>query len=245
MTRLPARPASLVAIALLCLLSARAEAGDPLKPYVVLQLDTSSSMQNATGFGPPSCPGSVDTRLSHAKCAINNIANSSGDLVLALARFRQSTNDVNPADGCTMSAGCPAAANRDLAFDLLVPLVDGNNDLLARWTDNSQNTCQLPMNANDNPEIFFGSGTPIGGALDGSRRYWQGLPATSGTPFWPVGQPGFDPIRNDPLKTVFLPSGRQCRPYIVISLTDGNESCSGNPVAAATALLTTPVDALT
>ena len=76
-----------------------AHAGDVLKPYVLLDLDTSSSMQNATGFGPPSCVGSTDSRLAHAKCAINNIANSYGDMVLGLARFRQSTTDMNPADG--------------------------------------------------------------------------------------------------------------------------------------------------
>jgi MYXO-CTERM domain-containing protein len=247
MQRLPARRGLSTALALLCLLCTRADAGDPLKPYVVLQLDTSSSMQNATGFGPPSCAGSSDTRLHHAKCAINNIANAYGDMVLALARFRQSTTDNTPADGCTMSAGCPAAANRDIAFEPLVALVDGNNDALARWTDFTQNTCQLPIpiGPTDDPEIFFGSGTPIGGALAGAQRYFQGLAFSNGTQPWPVGMPGFDPIRNDPLKTVFLPSGRQCRPYIVISLTDGNESCGGDPVAAAAALLNTVVDGRT
>ena len=237
--RLPARSASLTTLALLGFLSLRAEAGDPVKPYVLLELDTSSSMQAATGFGPPSCPGSTDSRLGHAKCAINNIANSFGDMVLGLVRFRQSTTDMNPADGCTMAAGCPAAANVDLGFELLVPLVDGNNGDIARWTDFTQNTCTTSLV--DNPEIFYGSGTPISGALQGAKRYWQGQQASNGTVFWPAGQPGFAPIANDPLKDVFLPNGRQCRPYLVISLTDGAESCSGDPFASATALLTTAV----
>ncbi len=238
MNRPPARSA-LAALALLGLLAARAHAGEALKPYVLLELDTSSSMQTATGFGPPSCAGSTDSRLGHAKCAINNIANSYGDMVLGLVRFRQSTVDNNPADGCTMSAGCPAAANFDLGFQLLVPLVDGNNSDIARWTDFTQNTCTSFLPADD-PEIFFGSGTPIAGALTGAQRYWQGQQASDGTVLWPVAQPGFSPIANDPLKDVFLPNGHQCRPYIIISLTDGAESCSGNPFNAATALLTTP-----
>ena len=244
MKRPPARPAALAVLALLGLLTTRAGAQEPLKPYVVLQLDTSSSMQTATGFGPPSCVGTIDSRLHHAKCAINNIANSSGDMVIGLARFRQTTTDVNPADGCTMAAGCPAAANRDIAFEALVGLVDGNNADLARWTDFTQNTCSS-FNVADNPEIFFGSGTPIGGALQGAQRYWQGLQGSNGATLWPAGSPGYDPIRNDPLNDVFLPNGRQCRPYIVISLTDGNESCGGDPVAAAAALLTTSVDGRT
>jgi Notch-like protein len=59
---------------------------------------------------------------------------------------------------------------------------------------------------------------------------------------WPAGTPGFDPIRNDPYKDVFLPSGEQCRPYVTIILTDGNESCGDDYVAATTSLFTTDVD---
>ncbi|HVV81497.1 MAG TPA: MopE-related protein [Kofleriaceae bacterium] len=243
MMRLPAW-SGLAALASLLLLVRPADAGDPLKPYVLLMLDTSGSMvNNATGFGPPSCGGS-DTRLDHAKCAINHIANSYGDLVLGLSRFRQTTTDNTPANGCTMAAGCGlTSSNPDTAFELLVGMVDGNNDLLARWTDFSQNTCMPPnpLGANDDPEVFSAAGTPIGGALVGARLYWQGANFSNGTSPWPAGQPGFSPITNDPLKNVFLPNGHQCRPYIVIDLTDGNEDCGGNPVAAAASLLNTPV----
>src|SRR5687768_5613107 len=80
--------------ALSVLAPATAHAGDPLKPYVVLILDTSGSMVgtsfgNPTGFGPPSC-GGADTKLNHATCAINRITNSYGDMVIGLARFRAS-----------------------------------------------------------------------------------------------------------------------------------------------------------
>ena len=102
MNRPPARSA-LAALAVLGLLAARAHADEALKPYVLLELDTSSSMQTATGFGPPSCAGSTDSRLGHAKCAINNIANSYGDMVLGLGRFRETSNDNDASNGCTMA----------------------------------------------------------------------------------------------------------------------------------------------
>jgi len=71
--------------------SSTTHAGEPLKPYVVLILDTSGSMDASTGSGPPSCGGS-DTRLEHATCAINRIVNSYGDMVFALGRFRETTS---------------------------------------------------------------------------------------------------------------------------------------------------------
>src|SRR3954463_8767787 len=66
-------------------------AGNALKPYVVLILDTSGSMDDPTGSGPPSCGGidASDTKLHHAVCAINSIVNSYGDMVFGLARFRE------------------------------------------------------------------------------------------------------------------------------------------------------------
>ncbi|MBK9035724.1 MAG: hypothetical protein IPL61_31490 [Myxococcales bacterium] len=243
----------------LCLLAKSSFAGDPLKPYVFLIVDTSGSMiDNATGFGPPSCPGSVDTRLDHAKCAIAGIANSYGDMVFGLGRFRESSTDTNPANGCSMSGvdcnncwnagltgpNCTAALWSDTRLEVLTGMYDGNNSDLVTWNDFTAGTC-TSTNVALNPDIYAGGWTPIAGSLKGAKRYWQGLQATDGTTLLASSQPGFDPIRNDPLKDVFLPSGRQCRPYIVISLTDGEESCTqfSNTTAAAASLLTTTVDA--
>ncbi|MBL8620114.1 MAG: hypothetical protein JNK64_02395 [Myxococcales bacterium] len=241
---------------LLCALVRVSDAGEPLKPYVFLIVDTSGSMtDNATGFGPPSCPGSIDTRLDHAKCAIAGIANSYGDMVLGLGRFRESSTDTNPADGCTMNGidctacdeatgtGCSSAMSSDTRLEVLTGMYDGNNSDLVTWNNFVFGTCTSTAIAND-PDIYTGGWTPIAGSLKGAKRYWQGLQATDGTTLLASGQPGFDPIRNDPLKNVFLPSGRQCRPYIVISLTDGDETCTtfANTTAAAASLLTTTVD---
>ncbi|MBA3455944.1 MAG: hypothetical protein H0T42_22795 [Deltaproteobacteria bacterium] len=270
---------------------ARAQSSEPLKPYVVFMLDTSGSMVNTgpgegnpTGSGPPSC-GGLDNRLNHAKCAINKIVNSYGDMVFALGRFRETPGgtfanscDVNGdgqgggADQCTTSGvncapcscngigcapGCTSDMRSDHRAEMLTSLVDGNNQLAGFLTDNSCGTCSLPaVGAAPTPadEIWgAGSWTPLGGTLLGAHRYWQGLQATNGTVLWPSTASGFDPIRADPKKTNFLPTGcnpnpttcvmagqgpccaEQCRPYITILLTDGDETCGGNAPAAALA----------
>ncbi len=233
-----------------------AHAGEPLKPYVFLVLDTSGSMDASTDTGRPSC-GGQDSRLDHARCAINNIANSYGDMVLGLGRFRATMGGAYP--GCTLGdpvdcqgcnantgAGCPTAGGLDTRLEVLSGLNDGNNDLVAAWTNFSINTCDA---TGSNPEIWAApSWTPISGTMGGVARYWSGQQASDGTVLWPAGTAGHDPIRNDPFKNVFLPSGEQCRPYVTILLTDGDETCADfdNPttgaLARATGLLTTSID---
>jgi len=257
-----------------------AHAGDPLKPFVVLVLDTSGSMSQATGSGPPSCGGS-DTKLDHARCAIRKIVNSYGDMVFALGRFRMSmsgttTPNTFPA-GCTSNgAGTPGGstcnATSDM-FELLTPLVDGNNDAADAWVNLTGNTCTA---TGTDPEIWRAAGnTPLAGSLNGTKLYWLGTQNTSPSNFliWPSNQAGFAPIANDPTNTSFLPKPgkpatcnpdpatcdatagcssstdccclEQCRPYITILLTDGDETCVAfdpNTTNAATSLLSTDVN---
>ena len=247
---------------------ARAVPGEPLKPYVVLVLDTSGSMNEVTGSGPSSC-GGADSKLNHAKCAINNIVNSYGDIVFGLGRFRMVDGGTPPS--CTLSgAGAAGSATCNTStdmFELLAALVDGTNGLSAVWTDRTLNTC---TDVGTDPEIFGVAGnTPLEGTLRGSKSYWQGLQGATQT-IWAPGRLGFDPIRTDPRKLNFLPKPskpatcnanaatcdnsvgctsatnccclQQCRPYIVILLTDGAETCSGTPANGAAALLATDVD---
>ncbi len=294
------RRAWLGVAALTMMFATTAHAGDPLKPYVVFILDTSGSMNAATGAGPPSC-GGLDNRLNHARCAINKIVNSYGDMVFALGRFREApggtfasscdaNGDIDGAGGdqCTSTgvdcnacscngaaaacgAGCTAGMADDARSEMLTGLVDGANDAAATWTDFACGSCGgqgTPLASN--PEIWgVGSWTPLGGALKGAGRYWQGLQATSGATIWPAASPGFNPISVDPIDNAFLPkpgkgpacnsnpstcdataacSGAnccclsQCRPYITILLTDGDETCGGNAPAAASAMLTTDLN---
>ncbi len=149
----------------------------------------------------------------------------------------------------------------DNLLQMMTGLVDGNNQLAAALTDNACGTCALPATGTAPTSIneIWGTGswTPLGGALLGAHRYWQGLQATDGTTMWPAATGalgGFDPIRNDPTTTAFLPSGcnpsptctvnccaSQCRPYITILLTDGEETCGGDADVAATTLLNSTV----
>ena len=227
------RMATLVGVASLAAFSpAYGQSGEPVKPYILFTMDVSGSMNSSTGFGPPSC-GGTDRRLDHAKCAVQNIVNGYGDMVMALARFRQSgscsvtgidCSDCNESTG----SGCTATMSSADRFELLVPLVENNQDDLLSWVDFSCGT--------NDPELLDDGYTPIGGSLRGAKRYFQG-----NDPFW-TGSGG-DPIRDDPLWDNFI-GGVQCRPYIVIQLTDGSESCeefSGTESAAAD-LLTTTID---
>ncbi len=253
---------------------AHAQASDPLKPYVVLILDTSGSMvpgngvPGDTGSGPSSC-GGADTKLNHAKCAIERIVNSYGDMVFALGRYRMTmsgttTPSTFPGGCSTDQDACSAADDR---FELLTGLVDGNNDLASKWVNFTGNTCTA---TGTDPEIWRANGaTPLGGSLAGAKRYWIGQQATNGTVIWSAAAAGFNPIVNDPTNTVFLPRpsansatcnptpatcnsavnctgancccAEQCRPYITILLTDGDETCGGNAPAQATSLLSTDV----
>jgi len=225
----------------------------PLAPYVFLIGDTSGSMTSPTGFGPPDCPGAADTKLDHLKCAIDAIAGNAGEAVLGLGRFRQVTSGAS-CSSCTITgidctscntatgAGCTLDMSSDARLEVLVPLLDaGHNDIL-RWNDFVCGTCGDDISLN--PEMEAAGHSPIGGSLKGIQRYMEGLQATDGTIVWPAGRAGFDPIRIDPLASEFLPGGTQCRPYLAIVLTDGDETCSmfSDTLAAATALLSTPVD---
>ncbi len=241
-------------LVVLCVLGTPATAvaqGEPVKPYIVFIVDNSGSMTASTGFGPPSCPGAADNRMDHAKCAIQNIANSYGDMVVALARFRMTSADTNCGDGCgdLSSTNCepcsgtvgdpdctPALRSAD-QFQLLVPLVDGAQSDLVNWTDFSCGQCTT---GGAEPELFAYTWTPLAGSLTGARRYWQGS-----DPEWQSGATGSDPIDEDPLNTVFTSPGNQCRPYITVLLTDGAETCAEfdrDTVPAAAALLSTPVN---
>jgi uncharacterized protein (TIGR03382 family) len=191
------------------------------------------------------------------------------------------TNDDSSVSDTVINDGCPAVGsclggctNSDLNFELLTPLVDGNNTSAAEYTDGSCNTCGITATGNLDPEIWGVSPntfTPLSGSMNGARRYWEGNQHANNTVLWSSSLAGFDPINRDPSNAVFLPkSGEdkcnplpstspggcdaamnctgdncccvsQCRPYITILLTDGDETCTNfdNTEAAAASFLTT------
>ncbi len=181
--------ACLGAAALVLVFATHANAQATLKPYVTLILDTSGSMTEATNSGPSTC-GGTDQKINHAKCAIQNIANSyGGDIEFALARFRNvsggTLTGAFPAGCCQNgpgagSTGCldgPDCDATDNMFELLAPLVDDIGVGAAKWVNGTGNTCTTDDSLD--PEIFnVDSSTPLEGVLRGARRYWTGLQAT-------------------------------------------------------------------
>jgi MYXO-CTERM domain-containing protein len=240
-----------------------------------MMLDTSGSMTDSTSSGPPSC-GGRDNRLNHARCAINRIVNSYGDMVFALGRFRMSSGTNGTFSSCdadgdgdgadedtdqceSYGIGCSIG---EAGGEMLTGLVEGGNQAASTWTDFQCGTCNSTIA--DQPEIWGAEGnTPLGGYMQSASLYWRGLQAADdGDDYtiWPSTSPGFDPIRSDPAKTYFVPTGcdpnpatcgigaapacctEQCRPYLTIMLTDGDENCSGDAAPVATDMLSTVVD---
>src|SRR5258708_854125 len=183
-------------LATLVVLPSSADAGDPLKPYVVLALDTSGSMANPTGTGSPSC-GGPDTQLNHARRAVTQIVAGYGGNVFGPGRFRTVMGGTATAatfpNGCCVS-GPDIAANgacgagptcnaTDDMFELLSALVDGNNQAAGVWSNLTGNTCTA---TGTDPEIWKASGnTPLEGTLNGAKKYWLGQQATNFT-IWPA-----------------------------------------------------------
>ena len=79
------------------------------------------------------------------------------DMVLGLGRFRESSTDNNPADGCTMDgidctacdesngSGCSTAMSSDARLEVLTGMYDGNNSDLVTWNNFTAGTT-VPAN---------------------------------------------------------------------------------------------------
>ena len=220
------------------LLAPRTAHAQAVKPYFVLVFDTSGSMSASTGSGNNSC-GQARTRFNDAKCAVSRMVNSYGDAEFALIRFRQTCNPTGSCPGCSCTglncsgcntasgAGCPVTGDDADMGEVVVPIFEDNQADLLSWVDYSCSSCSGASGSN--AELQMVNWTPIGGSLRGAKRYYQG-----GDPAFPTS-----PIASDPY--------RGCRPYYVILLTDGDESCStfANSYLAATELRATNVGGVT
>ncbi|MCC7536501.1 MAG: hypothetical protein IT379_09815 [Deltaproteobacteria bacterium] len=228
-------------------------------PYVLLIADTSGSMAAETGRGTNRC-GYDQTRANDLKCALRTVLATGVPAVLGLARFHVdscettsrptgcTTASYSPSGGrshgeygscltpCVLGAACDDRCWPDLtadpadpadtrarthdAADVVVPIGPDSAARIATWTDA---TCSFP----DDPELDVHNWTPLAGSLGTALRYFAGrLSATD---------PALEsPIRSDP--------SRACRRYAVVLLTDGLETCGGEPAARAADLLATTVD---
>lgn len=121
-------------------------------------------------------------------------------------------------DGCID----PISGDEMKSADILVPAGSGTSSEIALWVNHNEtdegeagfNGALTPEQQPD-PELRAVGGTPIGGSL---QKIYDQLANHD--------------LGNDPL--------RGCRPYTVIVLTDGAESCGTDPVSVATELLDVP-----
>ncbi|HEY3352399.1 MAG TPA: MopE-related protein [Polyangia bacterium] len=194
----------------------RAAAQTIVKPYFLVIVDVSGSMDGATtGSGNNSC-GQARTKINDAKCVLSKLVNSYGDAVFGLARFKQTCSGTctwGPSIDCTgcnnNGSGCPAAGATADRGEILVPIVEDNQARILKWVDFTCDTCTKDA-VGHNPELKTGSWTPLAGSMRTARRYFQGADPDYGT----------SPITGDPYQS--------CRPYRVILLTDGQETCASD-----------------
>ncbi|MCC6993648.1 MAG: VWA domain-containing protein [Deltaproteobacteria bacterium] len=215
-------------------------------PRLLLLFDTSGSMNlnncaalpAAQGFtggdGSTECPGSDvacatcgangcgntradDARLFQVKQGITNAVAAFGEVEYGLMRFHQRAAGFScPGANLSLRSGGwqGAGASPCSGFasgDAVVGFSPDNAPDLLTWLDGRSNYPGTPP-----PSMDFelrGSGTtPLAGILSSAQTYLAGVRAAD-------------------------PRGA-CRPYRVVLITDGLETCGGDPLAAARALRT-------
>ncbi|MBN2361175.1 MAG: VWA domain-containing protein [Deltaproteobacteria bacterium] len=157
-----------------------------------------------------------DSRLSKVKRGLANVVAAFGEVSYALMRFHQrpvsfACPGVNASlsSGGWQGAGAAPCGGGFNAGDLLVSFGPDNPNDLVRWIDGRSNYSGLPPAGLD--QELRGTGTtPLGGILGSALDYLSAVRAD-------------DAIAG-------------CRPYRVILVTDGGETCGGDPVGAAAAL---------
>jgi len=218
-----------------CLSTNPADWPPSAKPYFLVIVDTSGSMAACTNpetTWPTTCPtnaplnscGWTPTRVADARCALRNTLYAfAGQANFGLASFSQQTATGAPATcSCGLMWGWYAYCYSGWTFSgddcgdmrLIAPILldatpppASNLPTMIEYMDN---VC-----SNDRELYAFG-GTPIGVSLQNALTYYRY--GYSGSPA-PV-------TSSDPA----------CRPLNVILMTDGGETCDGDPVTAAQAL---------
>ena len=189
--------------------------GPTTLPDVMVVVDTSGSMVNSTMVN--TCGYLPANRSTAANCALHNLLGSTVKANFGLSRFSMACSGTG---SCTTGVGvCTATAN---SGETLVGISTGNQNLLLPWVDNVGSGCR-PTCANPELTGINLRQTPIGGSLLQARDYFLGQVA------------GFtSPISTD--RAAANPRVDGCRPYAVVILTDGGETCGGSGAAAACAL---------
>ncbi|MBN1654204.1 MAG: VWA domain-containing protein [Deltaproteobacteria bacterium] len=197
---------------------------DDISPRLLLLFDTSGSMnwlpdsQTFTGGdGSLECPGVGGSRLELVKQGIADVVSAFGEVHYALMRFHQRAvpfacpgSNASLSSGGWQGAGAAPCSGFN-SGDLLVGFSPDNAYSILEYIDGESNypSVSEPPTAPWEMDLELrGSGTtPIAGSLNSAFNYLSGFA-------------GNDPIWG-------------CRPYRVILITDGAETCGGDPVEQA------------
>ena len=157
-----------------------------------------------------------DSRLAKVKAGISDVLRAFGEVEFGLMRFHQRseafqcpTAIASLRSGGWQGAGLAPCADGFNAGDLLVSFSPDNRSELLAWMDGQANYSGTPPPGFDH-ELRGSGTTPLAGILGSAR---------------------------DQLGQLQAADARSCRPYRVVLVTDGGETCGGNPTAAAAALL--------
>jgi len=212
-----------------------------VKPRLLIAFDTSGSMNWTTcnsdftgGDGSAECAGgdvacaacggagcgdgsADDSRIYKVKSGISDVVRAFGEVDYGLMRFHQRAVPFGcPTANASLSAGgwqgsyLPPCGGGFSAGDLLVSFDGDNRRDLLTCMDGASNYPGTPPPGLDT-ELRASGTTPLGGILSSAL---------------------------DKMGEIRAADARgACRPYRVILVTDGDESCGGDPVAAAAALL--------
>ncbi|MBN1771175.1 MAG: hypothetical protein JXB32_07950, partial [Deltaproteobacteria bacterium] len=235
-------PSILLAVLALGLDASPAAAQTQIKPYIMIVFDTSGSMAWTSsgsytwgdGTRDPwgsrwCCPGTGTaanpSRLYACKNAMHRFVSATGDIAFGLTKFPQiwtpagRTMDwyrYNQASSSYDVLRYRGACSSSTVTDYRVVDIDPNGDnvnQILMWMDQREySAANTPISSTER-ELRADGSTPIAWSLTQTETYLGTLVAT-------------DTVRD-------------CRPYRVILLTDGEETCGGDPVAAVTSLRTT------
>ena len=229
------------------LVGSSAKAQTVIRPWFMLVVDNSGSMNNSTGTGTNSC-GYSRTRINDVGCVIRNATDGIGDATFGLATFNFSCRTATPhypngVSSCG-SGTCPSASSRptpstfpSLPFPsfygcanggrLLVPMEEGRRYELRSWVDGVWSSCTtVPAVGSTGGNELCMVPTSTNGALIGYTPNAAALRVThqylsnnlAGTPSPYVNVDG----------TGMPDRYAACRPLNIIALTDGNETCAGS-----------------
>ena len=159
-----------------------------------------------------------DSRLAKAKAGLSSVVAAFGEVEFGLMRFHQramsfscpGSNASNQSGGWQGAGAVPCGGGFDAA-DLLVGFSQENQADLLAWMDGDAGPDGEDTLPGQDIEIRGSGTTPLAGSLASAETYLDNVAMSD--------------------------SAAACRPYRVILVTDGVETCGGNPSAAAASLL--------